>query len=95
MAKVISAEEARARLDELLDRVERGEEFEIERDGRVVARLAHDGEELPYGEPGGRFERLAGRARGKLWLAPDSEAPLPDGLLSSLADDFLAEPPSP
>jgi antitoxin (DNA-binding transcriptional repressor) of toxin-antitoxin stability system len=41
----IDAEDAPARLAELLDRVERGEEIVMTRDGRPVARLSRTGPE--------------------------------------------------
>jgi len=75
VTQVITAEEARERLEELLDRVERGEEFEIERGGRVVAKLAHDGEELPRhlrGTP------VLGALRGRAVLHEGWDAPLSD-----------------
>jgi prevent-host-death family protein len=39
MASSVGFSEARERLGELLDRVERGEEIVIERDGRAVSKL--------------------------------------------------------
>ena len=40
--KEIPASVAQARLDELLDEVERGESFVITRDGKVIAHLVSD-----------------------------------------------------
>ncbi|MEK7405900.1 MAG: type II toxin-antitoxin system Phd/YefM family antitoxin, partial [Acidobacteriota bacterium] len=58
----------------LLARVSRGEEFVIAKAGKPMARLAP-----VQDEPG---ERVPGLDKGKIWMAPDFEAPLPDEILN-------------
>lgn len=57
MALSVGIREARARLAELVDRVERGETVVITRSGREVARL---------GPPLWREQRRPGRMKGKM-----------------------------
>jgi prevent-host-death family protein len=72
--KTVNVHEAKTHLSRLLARVERGEEIVIARGGRPVARL------LPYDQPAQR--RLLGQDRGKVWIADDFDAPLPDDILA-------------
>jgi prevent-host-death family protein len=67
-AKTVDAGEARARLDELIDFVREGNEVTISEKDRPVARLA----------PVGRKRRIAGLTRGKVYMTPDFDDPLPD-----------------
>jgi prevent-host-death family protein len=62
--------EAKARLSELIDMVERGEEVIIARDHKPVVRLSPVERQLA--------RRTPGSARGRVWMAPDFDAPLPD-----------------
>ena len=58
------------RLSQLLERVERGEEFVIARAGKPVARLiAYDGRER---------DRQGGAWKGLVRIAEDFDEPLPD-----------------
>lgn len=59
MAKTVSATEAKARILALLDEVESGEEIEITRHGRPVARLV----------PARPATRLKGLFAGQVWQA--------------------------
>jgi len=73
MSATVSIKEAKAHLAELLERVKAGEEIVITRAGKPVARLTR------YG-PKPRQPRL-GAARGKLWISPNFDAPLPRAIL--------------
>ena len=65
--------EAKSKLSELVDQVERGEEIVISRYGKAVAKL------VPV-EPPPKVDRSAffGSLKGKMWIADDFDAPLPD-----------------
>ena len=65
--------EAKSKLSELVDQVERGEEVVISRYGKAVAKL------VPV-EPLPKVDRSAffGSLKGKMWVADDVDAPLPD-----------------
>lgn len=63
MAKPVNIHEARTHLSKLLDRVERGEEVVIARDGKPIARLC------PL--PARTTRRRLGKFRGRIRIAPD------------------------
>jgi prevent-host-death family protein len=63
--KAIDIRSAEARLPELLDRVEGGEEILISRDGGLAARLIPVGEDFDFQPPGGWD--------GRIWQEPDRE----------------------
>lgn len=63
MTTVVDLEEAGARFQELLERVERGEEIVITRDGQPVARL------VPFREGG--EPRHSGLGAGGMMARPD------------------------
>ena len=67
--------EAKAKLSELIDQVERGEEIVISRYGKAVAKL------VPV-EPPAKIDRSAffGSLKDKMWVADDFDAPLPDDI---------------
>jgi prevent-host-death family protein len=64
----VNVHEAKTHLSRLLQRVARGEEIVIARSGEPVAKL------VPYAAP----QREPGRLRGKIRIAPDFDAPLPE-----------------
>jgi prevent-host-death family protein len=66
---------AKTQLSSLIRRVAEGEEVVITRNGVPVARL------VAVGKPGTR--RKLGRLRGKLRVADDFDAPLPDAVLDA------------
>lgn len=73
--RIVSAEDAQARLKDLLEIVREGHEVLIAEDDKVFARLA------PAGVPGDgkpRRKRILGLARGAVRMAPDFDDPLPD-----------------
>ena len=71
MAKPINIYEAKTRLSELIDRAAAGEEVVIAKAGKPVARLV----------PLRVRERVPGGWKGKIWIAPDFDAPLPDDVM--------------
>ena len=71
--ETVNIHEAKTHLSRLVERVEHGEEIVIARSGRPVARLVPlAGLEKP---------RVFGRMRGKIRIADDFDAPLPDDVL--------------
>ena len=73
----ISTPEAASQFAELLERVKHGEEVTILEAGVVIARL------VPA--PKQRSPRIPGQDQGKVIIAPDFDAPLPEDILN----DFL------
>jgi prevent-host-death family protein len=71
---VVNIHEAKTHLSRLLVRVSRGEQITIAKAGKPVARL------VPIPEPPKR--RLPGIDKGKIWMAPDFDEPLPEEILS-------------
>ena len=69
-AAKVSICEAKTSLSELVDRASRGDEVVITRQGRPVARL------VPVAQR--RSPRRLGALRGKIRVATDFDAPLPD-----------------
>lgn len=73
---VVNIHEAKTHLSRLLQRVVAGEEVTIARSGVPVARLVAV-------EPEKKKIRPLGMDRGKIWIADDFDAPLPDDLLKA------------
>jgi prevent-host-death family protein len=67
--------EAKTNLSELVDRVAAGEEIVIAKAGKPRARL------VPI--EGNAPERRPGRARGRIRIAADFDAPLPPGIAAA------------
>ena len=65
----VTAFDAKTRFGELLERVSKGEEVVITRDGKEVAKLVP---ELPWGVP------IAGRAKGMLIIHAEDDEHLKD-----------------
>jgi prevent-host-death family protein len=72
---VVNIHEAKTHLSKLLKRVVAGEEIVIAKSGQPIARL------LPYASA--PAERQPGSAKGKIWMADDFNAPLPDDILDA------------
>lgn len=70
----VNDHEAKTHLSRLLARVEAGEEIVIAKAGKPIARL------IPYEKRPPR--RLPGSAKGKVYIHPDFEAPLPEEILA-------------
>jgi len=69
----VNIHEAKTNLSRLLQRVIAGEEIIIAKSGEPVARI------VPFASTLTR--RLPGSAKGKIWIAPDFDAPLPDEII--------------
>lgn len=75
MATIVNIHEAKTHLSKLLHRVLAGEEIIIAKSGKPIARL------LPVSQK--PAQRRPGSAKGKIWIAPDFDAPLPDHMLEA------------
>ena len=67
----VSVEEAASNFAELLARVTAGEEVVIAREGKPVARLAPVENSVPR-------RRIPDLDKGKIWVSPDFDDPLPE-----------------
>ena len=72
MSETVSISEARTRLSRLVERAAKGEDIVIARAGRPIARLT------AYRPPAA--VRKPGRMRGRIRVARNFDAPLPDDL---------------
>jgi len=70
----VNVHEAKTHFSKLLRRIEAGEEVIIARGGKPVAKL------VPLDDATKR--RQFGRDKGKMWIADDFDAPLPDDILA-------------
>jgi prevent-host-death family protein len=70
--ETVNVHAAKTHLSQLLARVEAGEEVVLARAGRPVAKL------VPYRAL--RAPRRFGGWRGKVWIAGDFDAPLPESI---------------
>lgn len=70
----VGVHEAKTHLSRLLRHVEAGEEVVILRGGKPVAKLVSVGQPSP---------RPLGLDEGKVWIAEDFDAPLPDEILDA------------
>jgi prevent-host-death family protein len=80
----VNIHEAKTHLSRLLQRVAAGEEVTIARSGVPVARLVAV-------EPEKKKIRPLGMDRGKIWIADDFDAPLPNDLLKAFYGGNLAK----
>lgn len=72
--KTVNIHEAKTHLSRLLRRVAKGEEIVIAKAGKPLARL------VPVSPPQG-IDRILGIDKGRVWVADDFNAPLPDEIL--------------
>jgi prevent-host-death family protein len=71
----VNIHEAKTHLSQLLEEAARGDEIIIAKAGKPIARLvAVHGDTTP---------RPRGLLNGKIWIADDFDAPLPDEILQS------------
>ncbi|RLE31997.1 type II toxin-antitoxin system Phd/YefM family antitoxin [Candidatus Acetothermia bacterium] len=75
MALQVNIHEAKTHLSKLLARVSAGEEVIIARAGKPIARL------VPVTER--PQKRVPGSAKGKVFISPDFDAPLPESVLEA------------
>ena len=83
-AKPVNVHEAKTHFSRLLKRVAAGDEVIIAKGGTPVARL------IPFEKPG---PRVLGFDKGRVWIADDFDAPLPDDLLADFEGGRLEDPP--
>ena len=79
MKKLVNVHEAKTHLSKLLEDVAKGEEVTIAKAGTPVARL------VPAS--GGTPRRVPGFLRGKIRIADDFDAPLPDDIQAAFEGD--------
>ena len=70
MSRMVNVHEAKTHLSKLLEQVRLGEEVVIAKSGKPVARLV--------AIEGPRKRREPGSAKGRITIAEDFDAPLPD-----------------
>ena len=75
MAKTVNLYEAKTRLSELVERAARGEEVVIAKAGQPKARL------VALARP--KQPRKPGAWKGRVAIAPDFDAPLPEDVLAA------------
>ena len=75
MATTVNVHEAKTHFSKLLRRVRQGEEIIVAKAGKPVAKL------VPVAP--GAVRRVPGSARGKITVAENFDAPLPDELLDA------------
>ena len=68
--KIVTVQEAAGHLLELIDLAEKGEEVVIAHDNQPKVKL------VPIGQA--PKKRVFGQHRGKIWMSPDFDAPLPE-----------------
>ncbi len=74
--------EAKTHLSELVDRAAKGEEIVIAKNGVPMAKL------VPLAK---KSKRVPGGWEGKVWIADDFDAPLPDDIMKTFEEPI--EPP--
>jgi prevent-host-death family protein len=72
MAEIVNMHQAKSTLSRLVERALAGEEIVIARNGKPLVRLA------PV--PENRGERIPGRFKGRIWMAPDFDVMSEDEL---------------
>ena len=75
--KQLNIYEAKAQLSKLVDLANKGESFVIAKAGTPLARL------VPLSEPMPKKKIKFGTMKGKIWIADDFDAPLPEEILAA------------
>ena len=76
MTKIVNIPQAKVQLSRLIAEAEAGEEVVIARAGRPVAKLISVAQK-------NRRNRVAGFLKGKIWIGPDFDDPLPEDILKA------------
>jgi prevent-host-death family protein len=84
MAKVLNLYQAKSQLSALVEEAAAGDEIIIAKAGVPRARLVPLRPRVPRRRPGG--------SEGRIWIAPDFDAPLPDDVLRAFEGEG-GEPP--
>ena len=79
MTKIVNMHEAKSTLSRLVDEASAGEEIIIAKAGEPVAKLVAMKQSKAKLKP-----RPLGLLKGKIWIADDFDAPLPDDLLDAM-----------
>jgi prevent-host-death family protein len=82
MPLALNLYEAKTRLSALVDDAAAGREIVIAKNGRPMAKL------VPYRQAA---RRRPGRAKGRIWMAPDFDAPLPTDVLEGFSGGPVEE----
>jgi prevent-host-death family protein len=77
--RTVNVHEAKTHLSSLLAEVEAGGEVVIARAGKPVARLVP----MRRQSVAAARRRVAGSLRGKIWIGPDFDDPLPEDILAA------------
>ena len=79
MDHVFNIHEAKTNLSSLIARAEAGEEIVIARAGKPAVQLVP----VPRAPQSNVRRKVAGSLKGKIWIGPDFDAPLPDEILAA------------
>jgi prevent-host-death family protein len=79
--ETVSLYEAKTHLSELVDQAAQGREIIIAKSGKPKARL------VPLAPKDTRHLRKPGRGKGRGWIAPDFDAPLPPEILRLFGEE--------
>ncbi|HTR19790.1 MAG TPA: type II toxin-antitoxin system prevent-host-death family antitoxin [Gemmatimonadales bacterium] len=71
----VSLYEAKTHLSELVEQAAQGREIIVTKSGKPKARL------VPLAPQDTKHLRIPGRGKGRVWIAPDFDAPLPPEIL--------------
>jgi prevent-host-death family protein len=85
MDKTVNIHTAKTTLSKLIAEVEAGEEIVIARAGKPVARLVAARKKKATAKP--KFDRKPGFMKGKIWMSPDFDDPLPANMLAAMLGD--------
>lgn len=77
----VSLYDAKTHLSDLVDQAALGREFVIAKSGKPKARL------VPFAPKGAGHLHKPGGAKGRVWIAPDFDAPLPPAVLTLFGGD--------
>jgi prevent-host-death family protein len=78
LEKTVNIHDAKTHLSSLVAEAEAGEDIVIARAGKPVVRL------VPVeAKAKKRIDRKPGFLKGKIWIGPDFDAPLPDEILAA------------
>lgn len=77
----VSLYDAKTHLSELVELAAQGQEITIAKCGKPKARL------VPLAPKDTRHLRVPGKGKGKVWIAPDFDAPLPPEILRLFGEE--------
>jgi prevent-host-death family protein len=77
MVKTVNIHDAETNLSTLIAEVEKGAEVVIARAGKPVAKLVP----VRKASRAAARRKVAGSLKGKIWISPDFDAPLPEEML--------------